>query len=401
MLKNSPSYRSWLLVFLFLAVLGFLVSGYALNHHMQVKIFGKTNAMCNINSYFNCDRVANSQFSEIGGIPLGAIGMGYFLSAAVVLLWGFNLGAYFLLVVAGFLSTLVLSSISYFGIKALCITCLSIYLITLSQALAFFLVWRKNRFSVINQSMLSGFLVIGAVMVVWIAGFMSSQTLLKKYLSDPRYSSALNHRLSWWIGKKPKTIPLELTPETGKVGDIWKGKKDAKVTIVEYIDLMCPSCQDFQPLMDGIEKEYGSDLLVVLKHFPRGTKCNNHAKTKLHEWACETTLASICAWQKGRYWDFQKMIFSNTDMPPLTAAPNAPKETRPRHELILKRLGFSDAEIKSCLESTAGMEKIKKDVEEGWEVGVRATPGVYINGWPFTDINSYDFLKYDVDSYMH
>lgn len=388
--------KYWRWFFVFLAIIGIAISVYALNHHLQLKIFGRTDAMCNLNSYFNCDRVAKSRFSEIHGIPLALLGIGYFSAIAIVVLWNFNVQGYFLLVVLGFLTSIVLSLISAFGVKALCVTCLSFYSVNLIQAISLFFFWRITREPLWGRRSITGLVVCGVVVALWITGFMLLEKKVTYLLSEPRYSSDMYHYFSKVMGVKPKVVTYDIEGKNG-VPDIWRGKKDSKVVIVEYYDVMCPSCQDFQPFLDRVFKDYGDRVLFVVKNFPRATRCNPHARTKLHEWACEAALLGECAWEKGKFWEYQNYMFSNAGQTPLTATPGAPRDTRPRHEQALSKLGFTDAEIKKCLESKVYLGKIMSDVEEGWKLGVRATPGVYINGWRFTDINSYDFLKYEVE----
>ncbi len=68
-------------VALIAAVMGFVVSAYALSHHYGTE----TETFCDISSQFNCSTVNKSIYSEIAGIPVAAVGvLGYGLLALLL-----------------------------------------------------------------------------------------------------------------------------------------------------------------------------------------------------------------------------------------------------------------------------------------------------------------------------
>ena len=47
-----------------------------------------------------------------------------------------------------------------------------------------------------------------------------------------------------------------------------RGPEDAKVTLVMITDFQCPFCKRVQPTLRALERRYGDDLRVVVKHNP-------------------------------------------------------------------------------------------------------------------------------------
>src|SRR3989344_8447675 len=53
-----------------------------------------------------------------------------------------------------------------------------------------------------------------------------------------------------------------------------KGEKTATTTLVEYADFECPACAQFHPMTKELEKEFGSKVRFVYRHFPLSQHVN-------------------------------------------------------------------------------------------------------------------------------
>src|SRR3989338_3348770 len=49
-----------------------------------------------------------------------------------------------------------------------------------------------------------------------------------------------------------------------------KGNKNARVTIVEFMDFQCPFCARFHPPVEEVLKAYPKDVNLIIKNFPLG-----------------------------------------------------------------------------------------------------------------------------------
>ena len=69
------------LIFFLLVGVGLSISSYLIYYHYVAKEGAE--GWCNINSQINCNKVILSKYSEISGVPLGALGIIWFLIAGL------------------------------------------------------------------------------------------------------------------------------------------------------------------------------------------------------------------------------------------------------------------------------------------------------------------------------
>ena len=132
-------------------VIGACLAFYATIHHVQLKKAQATNAMCNINQIVNCDKVAQSPYSEFLSVPLGVWGGGFFLTLLAFLIWGYGeredrrafLSSYGILVSLGSVASLILAFVSFGLVKAVCLICIGIYLCNFFQTFVFWKMGKK------------------------------------------------------------------------------------------------------------------------------------------------------------------------------------------------------------------------------------------------------------------
>ena len=137
----APSAGKLVPIGIILAVLGLLVSLYATNHHIEVKMTGSSDAACNINETFSCDDIAKSEYSELFGTPIAVFGAAYFLGLLLLLGVGQakpeyrkdNMITYGVMVAIGVVVSLVFGSISMVSIGKMCVTCIAVYIVTFIQ----------------------------------------------------------------------------------------------------------------------------------------------------------------------------------------------------------------------------------------------------------------------------
>lgn len=78
------------------------------------------------------------------------------------------------------------------------------------------------------------------------------------------------------------------------------GAKKPKVTLIEYSDFECPFCQRFHPTTKQILAKYPNDVALVYRHFPLES---------IHQNAKGYAVASECAAQQDKFWEFADAIF--------------------------------------------------------------------------------------------
>ena len=140
------------------------------------------------------------------------------------------------------------------------------------------------------------------------------------------------------------------------------GRPDAPVTVLEFGDLECPYCRaaaaPLRELVDGSDGQ----IRLVWRHFPL---------FEVHPYALSAALAAEAAGRHGKFWEMHDALLAHQDRlsgPDLRRAASA--------------LGIDPAEVSGALAQELA-PAVSADYTAGIEMGVRATPTVYIDGERF------------------
>jgi len=159
-----------------------------------------------------------------------------------------------------------------------------------------------------------------------------------------------------------------------------KGPADAKLLIVEFADLECPSCREAQPIMEKLYAEY-PNARFVLQSFPLST---------LHPWAFRAAAYMDCIARSNQEQAFafaqavfghQKEIESivrRTDSDGKPKVDDAEVTGRMRH--YTETSGADPVKIQACAELPETTARINRSYAIGQSVGVTGTPTIYVNG---------------------
>jgi protein-disulfide isomerase len=140
------------------------------------------------------------------------------------------------------------------------------------------------------------------------------------------------------------------------------GPPAAKVTIVEFADFQCPFCAKTVALIDKVIAANPNDVKFVFKHMPLAMHARGEPSAR----------AAWAAGKQGKFWEMHHLLFQN----PHTAQDGD-------FEKFATDLGLDVKAFLSDYESPAAKERIGKDVALANELGVRATPAVFVNGREF------------------
>src|SRR3989442_854117 len=166
----------------------------------------------------------------------------------------------------------------------------------------------------------------------------------------------------------------EVMKKINVVGRPTRGNKDAKFVAVNYDDFECPYCSRMhQTLFPQLLKEYGDRVTFIYKDFPLA---------EIHPWAIHAAVDANCLASQNNdaYWDFADYIHANQkDV-------NSEKG-RDSQFAALDRIAVTQGEkhkvdvpkLQACIKAQND-ESVKASVREGEQVGVSATPTLFING---------------------
>ena len=162
-----------------------------------------------------------------------------------------------------------------------------------------------------------------------------------------------------------------------------RGNVNAKVTLLEYSDFECPFCGKFTPSIDQAMKEYGDKIRVVYRHFP----------LSFHPQAMPAALASECASEQSKFWEFHDELFKNQT----GLGEKFFKDTATKLGLNMKK--FND-----CVSSGKYNAKIQNQMSGGSAAGVGGTPHTIVTGpkgsVPVSGAQPFSSLKAAIDSVL-
>ena len=144
-----------------------------------------------------------------------------------------------------------------------------------------------------------------------------------------------------------------------------RGPANAKVVVVEYADLQCPSCRQYFLNLRGIYPDY-PQVRFVFRDFPL---------TQIHAWALTAALAGRCIYHKNpaAFWTYADDVYARQ---PTIGADNV-------WETVLQQglaAGYDEESFKACMADPAMKAEIDKSVAEGDKLKIANTPTVFVNG---------------------
>ena len=144
-----------------------------------------------------------------------------------------------------------------------------------------------------------------------------------------------------------------------------RGPANAKVVLVEYGDLQCPSCRRLSEILRGIYPNY-PQVRFVFRDFPL---------TQIHPWAMTAATAGRCIYHKNpdAFWTYSDYIFDHQD----SINPGNVWETVVQQGAAA---GYDADSFKGCMADPAIKAEIDKSTAEGIALKVANTPTVFVNG---------------------
>ena len=140
------------------------------------------------------------------------------------------------------------------------------------------------------------------------------------------------------------------------------GNPDAPIKVVEYSDLECPFCKEFQATMQQVMEYYGEGGQVawVFRHFPLA---------QLHSKAPQEAQAAECAGELGgneAFWKYVDRIFEIT--------PSSNGLDLAQLPIVAGEIGLDVQAFNQCLSSNKYAKKVSDSYAEAIGLGAQGTP---------------------------
>jgi len=377
---SDTTFRKALQILMGVALLGWLDALYSLWHREGLLSEGMAQkSFCNVSAVFNCDVVALSNYSAIGGIPTSVLGMFFYAVLIVVAIQtsfaasdrrekDATQGATILLLVSAFalVPTVALALVSVTVLKTLCLMCFVTYLINVVIAFVAWRTWRARPQSAASPSAAFSPPPTKAIATaIVLAGLHALAPAIARTSLGPGIDdSMLNAIVQKHLAEPVRTFNTEGFPV--------RGPKDAPITVIEFSDFQCPHCARAAITLPEIIRGYGDKIRLIHKDYPLDSSCNPKMTSSGHAMACSAAKTGRCLFlAKGdeAFHLYAETVFSNQSK---------------LNEEFLKRTalshGIAEGELETCLKDYATHQAIVEQAQEGTAAGIQGTPSIYVNG---------------------
>lgn len=158
-----------------------------------------------------------------------------------------------------------------------------------------------------------------------------------------------------------------------------KGKADAPVTIVAFSDFQCPFCKSAAGTIAQVEKAYPDKVKIAFKNLP----------LPFHEHAKPAAIAALAANKQGKFWEMHDLLFANQQ-----------DLSDEKFVELAKQLGLDQAKFKADLADPAIAKQIEEDSALANKLGVRGTPGFFVNGVEVKGAKPFPEFKQIIDRWL-
>ncbi len=131
-----------------------------------------------------------------------------------------------------------------------------------------------------------------------------------------------------------------------------QGKGD--LTLIEFSDLDCPFCKQFNPTVKQIVKDYDGKVGVAFMHFP----------LSIHPGAQGAAIAAECAAEQNKFWEFVDNHFT-------AAGTNL---TADEHIANGEKIGLNKDKFADCVNSKKTETTVDEDAALAQSLGATGTP---------------------------
>ena len=353
--------------------------------------------ICSMNSTFDCASVWTSDFArrihDLAHMPLAALGAVYGVTGmalAALLLRAENAGGdrspwiagARVWGVVGVIACAVFGAVSV-SEGAACITCIATYVLTLAYAVLAVLAERGTMLPA-SAALIPG---VGTAIAVALATYVALRVI-----GMPKSVPASVAVSEAEVRAEVARLPPDARAFLSTIASTWIatppldnaayrvrrriGPANAKLAVVDFIDILCPHCRVMDELIDGYKSSGGFSL--EQRFYPLDNECNPYIRGSAGDGVrCLAAKILICLEDKPGYEAARKTFFEN-------------QSRLGRNELIALASGAAnvpDQELSACAQSPDTDKSLRDDIEYAQRYKPEGTPILIFNGksatpWP-------------------
>lgn len=364
-----------------LAAAGVYISELLVQVHLDAHFSGAGDTgVCAAGEGFSCADAANSTYAEIGGLPIAAIGMAFYVAVFVMaavarfrpasteneagkegrpaLADTFLLGG-----TAAVGYSIFLAIVSATDIGKLCPLCMGLYGVNLGLFLVA-LFTHPDRFGGLARM----FKAPTTGMFWATVGVLVVSTLAVQALYASRAQAAHDARQADSKERADLRKPQRFEVELGDAP--MRGPADAPIVVVEFSDFQCPHCRRLADGLKDATARMPGKVRYYFKHFPMDSSCNPAVGGSMHQDACRAAVAMVCAQRAGRGWEMHDVMFQNQGA-----------LDRASLSKYAAQIGIDVEAFGVCLDDPEALAVVRRDIEQGRALGVKGTPMWFLDGW--------------------
>lgn len=145
--------------------------------------------------------------------------------------------------------------------------------------------------------------------------------------------------------------------------NIWLGRVDAPVTIVEFGDYQSEGCAKANDVIKRLLPVFEGKIKYSFRHFPL---------SQVHQYAMKAAEAAVAAAREGKFWEMHDILFENRK-----------KLGTISLKTYAREIGIIDKRFLDNLVNSIYSWQVRDDLLEGLQKGVREVPAFFINDEKF------------------
>lgn len=188
-------------------------------------------------------------------------------------------------------------------------------------------------------------------------------------------SGTLSSPLIYEIDKSIQDDALTLYPNDHRVGPA-----DAKLVLIEYLNLQCPACAKLHPILLDLQEEFEEELLIVQRHFVRPSD------------SMTAVIAAEAAALQGEFQGMIDLMFTNQANWSTTSDPQS------FFDGYAQQLGLDMDQFEDDLDNPAIADRIQRDLDTVDALGLTATPSLFLEGREVSSSDAFDDFEGRIES---